>query len=60
MRPRVFDVLKSEWVDAYGGGIVDPLMVTLAALETSITTAALALTSEVLIRRKNPPLSTTP
>jgi chaperonin GroEL len=57
---RVFDVLRAEWVDAYRGGIVDSLAVAVAAVETAVTTAALALTSEVLIRRKNPPLSTTP
>jgi chaperonin GroEL len=56
----VFDVLRREWVDPWRSGIVDPLAVALAALETSVSTAALALTSEVLVRRKNPPLSTTP
>jgi chaperonin GroEL len=56
----VFDVLRREWVDAWSGGIVDPLAVALAALEISVGTAALALTSEVLVRRKNPPLSVNP
>ena len=40
----VFDVLRREWVHAWEGGIVDSLTVTLAALETSVGTAALALT----------------
>ena len=57
---RVYDVLRCAWVDAFGGGIVDPLAVTSAALETSVGTAALALTSEVLVRRKNPPRAINP
>jgi hypothetical protein len=36
------------------------LTVTLAALETSVGTAALALTSEVLVRRREPPMSLNP
>ena len=57
---RVFDVLRQQWVDAWSGGIVDSLSVTLAALETAVGSAALALTSEVLVRRKDAPLSTNP
>ena len=57
---EVYDVLRRDWVDAWTGGVVDPLAVVQAALESSVTTAALVLTSEVLVRRKNPPLSTTP
>ena len=56
----VFDVLRREWVHGWNGGIVDPLTVTLAALETSVGTAALSLTSEVLVRRKDPPMSLNP
>ncbi|HLZ32326.1 MAG TPA: chaperonin GroEL [Chloroflexota bacterium] len=56
---RVYDVLRGAWVGAYGA-VVDPLPVALAALESSVSAAALALTSEVLIHRKDPPLSTTP
>jgi chaperonin GroEL len=57
---RVFDVLGRDWVHAQTGGVADPVSVTLAALETSVGTAALALTSEVLVRRKNPPRATNP
>jgi chaperonin GroEL len=56
----VFDVLRREWVHAWSGGIVDPLTVALAVLETSVGSAALALTSEVLVRRKNPPMAMNP
>jgi len=57
---RVFDVLRHEWVDAWVGGVVDPLAVTLTVLETAVSTAALALTADVLIRRKEPPMGMTP
>ncbi|MDQ6674503.1 MAG: chaperonin GroEL [Chloroflexota bacterium] len=56
----VFDVLRQAWVHGWNGGIVDPLTVTLAALETSIGAAGLVLTSEVLVRRKDPPMSMNP
>ncbi len=56
----VFDVLADRWVDGWNGGVVDPLTVVLTALETSVSTAALALTSEVLLRRKNPPMELNP
>lgn len=60
VRECVFDVVERQWVDRWSGGIVDPLTVTLAALETSVGSAALALTSEVLVRRKNPPMALDP
>jgi chaperonin GroEL len=56
----VFDVLRRAWVPGWTGGVVDPLTVMLAALETSVGTAALTLTSEVLVRRKEPPMSMNP
>jgi chaperonin GroEL len=58
--PRVFDVVRREWVDPWSAGLVDPLPVALAALETSVSTAMLALTAEVLIRRKKPPRAVNP
>ena len=57
---RVFDVLRQEWVDPLSAGIVDPLSVALAALETSVSMARLALSAEVLIRRKNAPRAVAP
>jgi chaperonin GroEL len=59
-QPRVFDVLRREWVDPWRAGIVDPLAVALAALETSVSTAVLALTADVLVRRKKPPRAVNP
>jgi chaperonin GroEL len=56
----VFDVLRREWVHGWEGGIVDPLTVTLAVLETSVGAAGVALTSEVLVRRKNAPTAVDP
>ena len=56
----VFDVVQRRWVDGASGGVVDPLAVELAALETSVGTAALALTSEVLVRRRKPPMARDP
>jgi chaperonin GroEL len=56
----VFDVVCRQWVDPWSGGLVDPLTVALTALETSVRTAALALTSEVLVRRKDPPITFEP
>jgi chaperonin GroEL len=60
VQARVFDVMRRDWVDAWSGGVVDPLAVTLAVLETSVGTAAVALTSDVLVRRKNPPRAVNP
>jgi chaperonin GroEL len=56
----VFDVLRHTWVDSWTGGIVDPLTVVRTGLETAVSTAALALTADVLIRRKEPPMGMTP
>jgi chaperonin GroEL len=57
---RVFDVLRQDWVDPWSAGIVDPLSVALAALETSVSMARLALSAEVLIHRKNAPRAVAP
>ena len=57
---RVFDVLRQEWVDPWSAGIVDPLSVALAALETSVSMARLALSAEVLVHRKNAPRAVAP
>jgi chaperonin GroEL len=58
--PRVFDVLRHDWVDPWSAGLVDPLAVVLAALETSVSMARLALSAEVLVRRKNAPRAVAP
>jgi chaperonin GroEL len=55
-----FDVLRGEWVDAFETGIIDPVTVALTALETSISAATMALTTDVLIRHKKPTMATNP
>jgi len=49
-RGWAFDVLSGAWVDAHSAGLVDPLAVTLAALDASVSAAALALSADVLVR----------
>jgi chaperonin GroEL len=55
-----YDVLRRGWVDAWDGGIIDPLPVVLAALEGSVSAAVMALTTDVLIRHKRPIAAKTP
>lgn len=55
-----FDVLQRRWVDAWAAGILDPLPAVLAALEGSVSTAVMALTTDVLIRHKRPEMAKTP
>ncbi len=56
----VFDVVARRWVDAWESGIVDPLPVMLTALETSISAATMAMTTDVLIRHKKPSMAVNP
>ena len=56
----VYDVVRRDWVDPWTAGLVDPLVVALAALESSVSTAALALSADVLVHRKNAPVVTSP
>jgi chaperonin GroEL len=55
-----FDVVRRAWVDPWDAGLVDALVVTQTALETSVSAAATALIAEVLVRRPQPPLALTP
>jgi chaperonin GroEL len=57
---EVFDVVRRTWVDPWTSGIVDPLSVTLAALESSVSAVVTALSADVLIRRKHAPTSMQP
>lgn len=57
---RTFDVLRRQWVDAWDAGIIDPLPVVRAALEGSVSTAAMALSTDVLVRHKRPETAKTP
>jgi chaperonin GroEL len=49
-----FDVLRGAWIDAHDSGLVDPVGVTRSALTAAVSTAATALTVDVLIRRRDP------
>jgi chaperonin GroEL len=51
----VYDVVRRAWVDPWASGLLDPLPVALAALQSSGSAAALALSAEVLIHCKNAP-----
>jgi chaperonin GroEL len=55
-----YDVVQREWVNPWSANLVDPLAVVVTALESSVSTAMLALTAEVLVRRKNPPRAVKP
>ncbi len=55
-----FDVVEERPVDAWEAGIVDPLKVVRTALETSVSSALMALTTQVLVRKAKPQESMTP
>jgi chaperonin GroEL len=55
-----FDARCHQWVDAEEGGILDPFLVVLAALEGSVSAAVMALTTDVLVRHKRPEMAKTP
>jgi len=48
----VFDVCAHEWVDTSVAGPLDPLAVTLAALDASVSAAVVTLSLDVLVSRK--------
>jgi chaperonin GroEL len=58
--PHVFDVVRQSWVDPWEGGVLDPLPVTQAALESSVSAVLTALAADVLIHRKNAPIAERP
>jgi chaperonin GroEL len=47
-----FDVVRRAWVSGLEGGVIDPLSVTLTALEAGVSAGASALTADVLIARR--------
>jgi chaperonin GroEL len=59
-RNRVFDAVRREWVDPWANGPVDPLAVVRFVLESSVSTAAVGLTAEVLIHRPDAPTRVAP
>ncbi len=44
-----FDIVRREWVNGLRGGLVDPVSVTLTALDAAVSAATAALTADVLI-----------
>ncbi len=57
---EVFDARRKTWVDAWEAGLVDPLPVVVRVLESSVSTAMMAITTDVLVRHKNPEYSMNP
>ena len=57
---EVFDVVRREWVDPWAHGVVDPLEVVRTALEVSVSSAAVALTTDVLVHRTDAPVTVEP
>ena len=55
-----FDVIAGEIVDMWDAGIIDPLKVVRTALQTSVSSALMALTTEALIRKPKPQESINP
>ncbi len=54
-----FDVLKEEYIDMIGSGIVDPTKVTRSALQNAASVAAMVLTTESVVAdkpEKEPPM----
>ncbi len=54
-----FDVLKEEYVDMIGNGIVDPTKVTRSALQNAASVASMVLTTESVVAdkpEKEPPM----
>ena len=63
LRPRPRHDLQHHHLVGPGepeAGILDPLPVTVAALEAAVSAAGVALTSDVLIHHKNPSVSVQP
>ena len=50
-----YDVTRGEWVEAYRAGLVDPARVVREALRIAASGAAMALTVDTMVLRRNPP-----
>jgi chaperonin GroEL len=51
---QAFDVVRQCWADARDSGVVDPIGVTLGALDAAVSAATTMLGVEVLLRRRDP------
>lgn len=54
------DIRSQKLTDMVAAGILDSAAVVKAAVQSAVSTAALALTVDVLVHRRNPPQSDTP
>jgi chaperonin GroEL len=52
---RGFDVLKNKEVEPFESGLLDSAGVLKAVVRSAISSAALTLTTDVIVHRKNPP-----
>ncbi len=50
-----FDARTGQLVDVWSAGILDPAPVLIAALESAVSGAVMALTTDVLVHRRKPP-----
>jgi chaperonin GroEL len=57
---RVFDVQAECWVDPWDAGLLDPAGVLISALELIFSTIGAALTIDVLVHPRVPPLAAKP
>jgi chaperonin GroEL len=57
---HTFDAVRRAWVDAQTDGPLDVLDVVRTALHAAVSAGVEVLLSEVIIHRRNPPLSLTP
>jgi chaperonin GroEL len=55
-----YDVLGEQVVDMASANILDAAKVARVALETAVSVAALALTTDAIVLRRKPPVSLTP
>jgi chaperonin GroEL len=55
-----YDAIRREWVEPWESGLLDPLAVVRTALQAGVSAGATALTSEVLVHRKKPPVEYQP
>jgi chaperonin GroEL len=56
----VFDVLSGDFVDAHQAGIWDAAAVLRVAVQTAVASAALALTTDVIVQHKKPKTAAEP
>ncbi len=61
MKPnQMFDVIQRRVVDAWESGVLDSAAVVKAAVHSAVRSAALALTIDVFVHRRKPPVTTDP